>query len=451
MFHFNNNKKTSVEDVINNYLVNELKRIYKLHENYGFDGDAYLKGNTELEIMINKILELKSSQIREQFLLNSDMIEYITEMNYVKNMVDNIAIQKESVENVSTSSEEMSSAIEDIANYVQNSLITTQEAVSTSKDSIETINLSFKYINESFQDINIVQNKMHNVVDHAKEIDTVVNLINKVAEQTNLLALNASIEAARAGESGRGFAVVADEIKKLAENTKESVNYIKGMVKALSEEISTSEQAMTEAIKVFSKGKEHIDEAVISMNKIDGALSGIGLSFESISANVEEQSAITQEITARFSEIRDQTERLSEACLKTGQGIYTVGNMAEHQRNTALPYFKDFKGSQMLRPIAVEHLLLKWKAYNAACGFVKLDEDNIMDYKSCKLGKYLEHLKSSNPSDTRIQRQYEPHKKVHALSREVVRIINSGDRSKLNDSLRELEEVTSELTKELKE
>ena len=98
------------------------------------------------------------------------------------------------------------------------------------------------------------------------------------------------------------------KLKNFAENTKKSVNYIKETVQKLRDEIGISEHTISEAVEVFSKGKNHIDQAVVSMDKMEGSLIEIRSVFENISANVEEQ-ATTQEVTARLTEINDQTRK----------------------------------------------------------------------------------------------------------------------------------------------
>jgi methyl-accepting chemotaxis protein len=441
--NINNNEETWKSN-----LINELKRVYEVNKSYEASGNGYLEGNSELELMINKLLELKNSQVREQFLLNTDILEFVTQMDYVKDMVDNISIQKKSMEEVSVSSGEMSRAIEEVANYVQSSLSMTEETVSTSKTSINIINEAFDYISKSFQEISVVQNKMHSVVESTKEIDALVNIISQVAEQTNLLALNASIEAARAGEAGRGFAVVADEIKKLADNSKESVNYVRKMVKNLREDIGNSEEAITEAVNVFSSGKAHINEAAQSMDKMGDALNGIQSNFENISANIEEQTAVTQETASRLNEINNQTKLLNEACMKTGQGIYNISSMVEDLRKVAVPYFKDLNREQSIKPIKAQHLLLKWKAYNAVWGFAKVKETDIQDLDSCSLSKFLKRLISANPSKE-LERRYEVDKRLHELTKIIISAVNSGEEDKIDNYLNELDEVIVELIKEL--
>ena len=93
-----------------------------------------------------------------------------------------------------------------------------------------------------------VKDSMNNTLEEArvlqektKRMDELLKLIEEVADSTNLLALNANIEAARAGEAGKGFAVVAQEVRKLSENTKQSLLNVSKVVDEFKERVQNVE------------------------------------------------------------------------------------------------------------------------------------------------------------------------------------------------------------------
>ncbi|MCJ2067573.1 PAS domain-containing methyl-accepting chemotaxis protein [Methylobacterium sp. J-030] len=110
----------------------------------------------------------------------------------------------------------------------------------------------------------------------ATQIGEVVTMIQGIASQTNLLALNATIEAARAGASGKGFAVVASEVKALAEQTAKATDQIRVQI--------TATQVATR-------------EAVGAIGSIQSTISKLDEVSAAIAAAVEEQSAVTREMS----------------------------------------------------------------------------------------------------------------------------------------------------------
>ena len=113
----------------------------------------------------------------------------------------------------------------------------------------------------------------------ADRIGQVVNLINTIASQTNLLALNATIEAARAGDAGKGFAVVATEVKALASQTAKATAEIAAQI--------TTVQSGT-------------NEAVAAIKEISDIIGTINDISTGIAAAVEQQGAVTQDISANM-------------------------------------------------------------------------------------------------------------------------------------------------------
>ena len=68
----------------------------------------------------------------------------------------------------------------------------------------------------------------------------------------------------------------------------------------------------------------------------------------------EGQTVITKEIAAWPGDMHNQMVQLEEACRQTGEGLDKASLLAEKQRRRSLPAFKDFQGSDVVKPIAAK-------------------------------------------------------------------------------------------------
>lgn len=181
---------------------------------------------------------------------------------------DRATMAASAAEEVSVNAQSLADAVEQLDASIKEIASNASTAASVARNAVgatEETNVTITRLGES-----------------STEISGVIKVINSIAEQTNLLALNATIEAARAGEAGKGFAVVANEVKELAKETSKATEDIIGRIGSIQNDTL---------------------EAVDAIGRVSAIIGQINESQNAIAGAVEEQTAMTSEISRNITQV----------------------------------------------------------------------------------------------------------------------------------------------------
>ncbi|MBF0565269.1 MAG: CZB domain-containing protein, partial [Nitrospirae bacterium] len=284
------------------------------------------------------------------------------------------------------------------------------------------------------------------------EISNILTVINDIADKTNLLSLNAAIEAARAGEQGRGFAVVADEVGKLAVQTKTATTEISKKISAVLEKSGQTTISMNEASSDATKATKFMQDVGESLNSIVNIVQDVQNQIVQIAISVEEQSRSVEEI---FTNVEKTSQISKNVGKESSEVILEVNKMittAEDLRKS-ITGFKTKGGELLIFDLAkTDHRLWVNKVSSCLRGGERLDPSTLTDHTLCRLGKwYYTDGRQFCGNLSSFKAIEAPHKKLHALGKDIVSIYNNGDKERAKKLLEELEILSGQIINLLEE
>lgn len=368
--------------------------------------------------------------------------------------VDDLKMTTENLEKISVGIEELSAS----ANEVAKSAVNVAEISETTKHDAEKssveIDQALSVILQVGEAMKTMNDRFADFEEKIKETARLVGAIKEIADQTNLLALNASIEAARAGDAGRGFAVVAGEVRRLAESTKQALSDIVVSTGQLGESMQVVSKQRLGISQQLEAGAQGSQKAISLVQQILTNVSRISGETSQLAAVAEEQAATTGDVSRSVETSSENLRLLAQNSETIGTQISTASNSVNDMRLAlveeigveAMPHVVLFN------VLKQDHQLWTWRVYNALYGFAHLDEKQVSDAATCRLGKwYTTHKDSLGCSDNLCINFENAHEDVHRLAKEIARAINNQDHAqgrRLSEQLnRASEQVIEELRK----
>ncbi|MEW9700063.1 methyl-accepting chemotaxis protein [Paenibacillus sp. SI8] len=244
-----------------------------------------------------------------------------------------IAVATDEISNgaagLATESEKGNELTHHIGMQMKNVIEANLEMGTAAADVQSSSELGTKYMGELISKTNLTEemirsmvDKVDNLKDSTRSIRKILDLLNNMTKQTNILSLNATIEAARAGAAGKGFMVVADEIRKLADQSRQSIDVVGQITETIQKEIDETVKVLSTATPIFQEQIQAVKEADTIFKQVTNHMGGFieQLSTVSDSISTLEQSQVV------LSDAMTNVSAVAEESLATSEEVASLSS-----------------------------------------------------------------------------------------------------------------------------
>ncbi|MGC7870496.1 methyl-accepting chemotaxis protein [Desulfosporosinus sp. SYSU MS00001] len=447
-----------VEKTLNGLKVEEPKVEYPIHISFLnyfrrlFENEKQMGASTKELLSITASL---SSFDVDMSHISSKLIDFAKEMSVLSE--SNLAV----VEETNAGMSEVNNTVQNTSETLSQLSEASAQLVKGNQNSLQELKEVNQLKEEVMVDAGIMSEKVDQLVDMANKVNEIVYGVGEIAEQTNLLALNASIEAARAGENGRGFAVVAEEIRKLADNTKQSLEGMKNFMASIQKAAQEGKQSMDNTISLTEKMSHKIEvitgtmEQDVSMLQttitdvqlISEAMDGIRTSTQEINQAMDVSSREAEKLTQmtqvihqdamisadyakKISQIDEQLSNIVKRQMKSLHGTVNAMTNDEFLDNIQKAKIAHDSWLKNLKRIAEEMVVYPLQTNSAKCAF----------------GHFYQSMNVTHPA---IKDEWKAidavHDEFHKLGERVIDVVNKKQQPMALELYRQAEVLSNEI------
>lgn len=299
-----NSTTINLDTTIGDQIQYNIYLLVRVIENYNFlmkkltkIGQGIFASTEELSVIASEISEASNSQ-------NADVKEILTTMEDSNSLSKNIA-----------------NRITEVTSGTDNTKYEVSEAFYLLKENIEQLteinssNMEFK------EGIDRLSKQIENV-------DDIVSIIKDIADQTKIIAFNAELEAISAGKEGQNFHIVSTEIRRLANNTMDSIDTIK-------EYIANIKQSSTSLLEGSITNSYKITEEIATAKELEQQFDQIMKSSNLTNSKSNEITSIIEQQTVSFNQIVITLRQISAGIEDFTISTKTINNAVEEMKSIA--------------------------------------------------------------------------------------------------------------------
>ncbi len=243
------------------------------------------------------------------------------------------AQQAAAVTAANTTMEELGISAQQSAEQANMAAVGAKNALQLSQEGEEGVDSTLQSMFETKQRVETIAQQISLLSEKTDNIRNITDIVADFSYEIKLLAMNAAVEAVRAGEYGRGFSVLAVETRKLADESKQSLDGINDLIDEIRQATANTVQVTDDGSRTVEKGMSITKRTADTFRDVAQSVGSASEGSQQISLNIQQQTMAIKQAVESMKSIQFGAVESEQGIAQIKEGIKALNSAAQTLRN----------------------------------------------------------------------------------------------------------------------